>query len=140
MGTKCLTYVFDEECKPIVCVLRRFDGYPEGHGEDLKLILSGIPIVDGLPLGKKNRLLFNGMEELAALLVYRLKDQNPRGNVYLVPPVWPPEDYGQDYIWVVLGRVGECATVYYTHACNIKWHHWFGPQVDLARRGFLFTI
>ncbi len=128
MGTRCLTYVFDEEHRPIVCVFRRFDGHPEGHGEDLKSILMGIPIVDGLPLREKNRLMFNGMGELAALLVYWLKDQNLHGNVYLVPPVCPPEDYGQEYIWVVLGKVGECVTVYYT--CTLsddEWVYWFGP-------------
>jgi len=131
MGTRCLTYVFDEECNPIVCVYRQFDGYPEGHGEDLKSILLGIPIVNGIPAESRNRLLFNGMSELAVLLVYGLKDQYPRGNIYLVPPTWPPEDHGQDYIWVVTGEVGESATVYYTCVYDDdEWHHWFGPRVD----------
>ncbi|RLI43055.1 hypothetical protein DRO59_02285 [Candidatus Bathyarchaeota archaeon] len=96
--------MFDEEHRPIVCVYRQFDGYPDGHGEDLKSILLGIPIVNGISVESRNQLLFNGMYELAALLVRGLKDRYPRGNIYLVPPAWPPEDHGQDYIWVVTGR------------------------------------
>lgn len=126
MGTKCLTYVFDEKRRPIVCVSRQFDGDPSSHGEDLKSILLGIPIENGIPVGSENRLMFNGMEELAAILVRRLMDECPRGDIDLVPPVWPPEDHGQEYVWVVLGRVGEYATVYYTHVCNGKWVYWFG--------------
>jgi len=131
MGTRCLTYVLDEECKPIVCVYRQLDGCPSVHGEDLKSILLRIPIVGGLPIRNKNRLMFNGMEELAALLVWGLKDRYSHGNIYLVPPIWPPEDHGQDYIWMVTGKVGECATVYYSCVCDDGgWHHWFGPQAD----------
>lgn len=128
MGTSCLTYVFKER-RPIVCIYRHCDGSPEVHGEDLKLILSGVPIVNGLLVGDENRLMFNDMEELAALLVYRLKDQNLRGNIYLVPPSWPPEDYGQDYVWVVLGKVGECATVYFVRTVSDgEWLYWIGPH------------
>ncbi|RLI40746.1 hypothetical protein DRO59_08600 [Candidatus Bathyarchaeota archaeon] len=133
MGTRSLTYVFGEECKPIVCVYRQFDGYPSGHGEDLKSILSGIPVVNGIPVKSENR-LFNGMEELAAVLVQRLKEECPRGNIYLIPPVWPPEERGQDFVWVVTGKVGECASVYYyCTSLDDKWHHWFGPRADWER-------
>ena len=135
MGTRCLTYVFDEKYKPIVCIYRQFDGYPEGHGEDLKRILEGIPITNGIPsrvlLGKSDERLFSGMEELAAVLVQKLKEKDPHGNIYLVPPVWPPEDHWQEYEWCIFGKVGRTPTVYYRAACDSGWVHWFGPPINI---------
>ena len=123
MGTRCLTYVFDEKYKPIVCIYRQFDGYPEGHGEDLRRILEGVPIVNGIPLNS-NRRLFNGMEELAATLVQKLKEENPQGNIYLVPPVWPPENYWQKYEWCAFGKNGRVPTVYYRNTCDSGLTFW----------------
>lgn len=92
MGTRSLTYVFDDDGVPVVCIYRQFDGYPEegGHGAELVGLLSG-----ELSSG------FNGVDELAALLVTKLKEKHWNGNIYLAPPSWPPTDAFQEYEYFV---------------------------------------
>ena len=44
MGTRSLTFVYEDN-KPIVNMYRQFDGYPEGHGQELAdFLLSGAVI------------------------------------------------------------------------------------------------
>lgn len=93
MGTRSLTYVFDDRNDAIVCMYRQYDGYPSGHGSELAEFLTSGKIVNGLPSGS-NSGLFNGMGCLAAQMVDEFKD-GP-GGIYLHAPTLNRDDW-QDY-------------------------------------------
>jgi hypothetical protein len=93
MGTRCLTYVMDQNYEPIVCMYRQFDGYPSGHGVELAEFLNSGEVVNGLPLNATKK-LFNGMGCLAAQMVANFKSES--GNFYLHAPVLDRDDW-QDY-------------------------------------------
>jgi len=84
MGTRCLTYVYDELQNPLLCIYRQFDGYPSGHGLELVDFLKGRVLVNGFnekhTVDKK---FSNGMGCLAAALVASLK--TCIGNIYIQP-------------------------------------------------------
>lgn len=83
MGTRSLTYVFDNDNEPVVCMYRQFDGYPSGHGSELAEFLNSFDaIVNGIPVGDARRLA-NGMGCLAAQLVAQFK--GAVGGFYLYP-------------------------------------------------------
>ena len=92
MGTRSLTYVYDEQGEKIINLYRQFDGYPTGHGQELAEFLNKGRMVNGLELDK-NELLFNGAGCLAAQLVANFKTD--AGGFYLYPT--SVEDCGQDY-------------------------------------------
>lgn len=90
MGTRCLTFVTNDEGFPIICMYRQMDGYPEGHGVDLAKLLAPIKMVDGLGAGC-----------LAAQIVAHFKD-GP-GGIYLHRPnkhmdTWQEYEYWVDVI------------------------------------------
>jgi hypothetical protein len=100
MGTRSLTYVFSERgdgsVKPILCMYRQFDGYPEGHGQELAAFLLPFEMVNGIPVGKEVAIgkVANGMGCLAAQLVKHFKIGV--GGFYLQPGE-PGQDCGQEY-------------------------------------------
>ena len=149
MGTRCMTYVFEEgpAQEPIVCLYRQMDGYPEVHGQELKDILAGWRFVNGIGGGlikvsKDGRLrrrvpFFNGAGEMAAILVRELKARNDVGNVYLMPPVWPPPDVLQDFEYYVVGEEGERSPTVWYRCCYEEEHvlrRLFGPRGDPPER------
>jgi hypothetical protein len=79
MGTRSLTFVYDEQGEKIINLYRQFDGYPTGHGQELAEFLSGVNS--------------NGAGCLAAQLVSYFKKEPM--NFYLYPT--SVEDCGQDY-------------------------------------------
>lgn len=79
MGTRSLTFVFDDTGAKIINFYRQFDGYPTGHGQELAEFLNGVE--------------YNGAGCLAAQLVSFFKKE-PMG-FYLYPTT--VEDCGQDY-------------------------------------------
>lgn len=92
MGTRSLTYVYTEgrefngkiyAPRPIMCMYRQFDGYPEGHGADLAEFLDGFRIVNGLGLDVPTKTA-NGMGCLAAQMVAHFKTE--AGYFYLEVP------------------------------------------------------
>ena len=93
MGTRSLTYVYDGET-PIMCMYRQFDGYLEGHGQELAEFLLSGKMVNGLPVGKKDELFFNGMGCLAAQMIANFK-KTPGG--FYIHPVDLNQDCWQDY-------------------------------------------
>ncbi len=96
MGTRCLSIV-EEVGGAEICVLyRQHDGYPTGHGAELKCFLEGIQVVNGLGPGNKNRMA-NGMDCLAAQLVAHFK-KGP-GGFYLYPA--GRRECGEEYIYTV---------------------------------------
>lgn len=108
MGTRSLTVFEDEgkavsgdEGKEIVVMYRQMDGYPKGHGQDLCQFLTGITLVNGIPMGNEKRLA-NGMGCLAAQVVAHFK--NGVGEIYLHPAGTRGVD--EEYRYHVSGREG----------------------------------
>ena len=91
MGTRSLTFVYDEDGKILVSMYRQMDGYPSGHGKDLAEFLEPITMVNGI--GMTKAVIANGPGCLAAQLVAHFKD-GP-GGIYLEPTT--AVDCGQDY-------------------------------------------
>jgi hypothetical protein len=96
MGTRSLTIVEDDRCAEICVLYRQYDGYPTGHGAELKSFLEGIQVVNGLGLGNEKRVA-NGMDCLAAQLVAHFKKEP--GGFYLYPA--GTRDCGEEYIYTV---------------------------------------
>ena len=82
MGTRSLTYVYEGET-PIICMYRQFDGYLEGHGQELANFLNELTIGNGIS-GKPELFTFaNGMGCLAAQMIVNFK-KSP-GGFYIYP-------------------------------------------------------
>lgn len=94
MGTRSLTYVFNENGEPLVCMYRQFDGYPTGHGEELATFLNGGKMTNGIPMDSTEK-LFNGMGCLAAQMVAHFKIG--AGGFYLYPTNNLAQDTWQEY-------------------------------------------
>lgn len=80
MGTRCLTYVYDNMDRPILNMYRQFDGYPSGHGAELADFLDGMKIVNGISSDAKGKIA-NGMGCLAAQMIAHFKDDP--GGIYI---------------------------------------------------------
>ena len=91
MGTRSLTFVYDEDGRKIINMYRQYDGYPSGHGKDLAEFLEPITMVNGI--GMTGAVIANGPGCLAAQLVAHFKD-GP-GGIYLEPV--SQTSCGQDY-------------------------------------------
>ena len=72
MGTRALTFVYNEHNEPILNLYRQYDGYIAGHGAELAEFLAGKKLVNGF--GKESTELANGMGCLAASLVAHFKE------------------------------------------------------------------
>jgi hypothetical protein len=84
MGTRHLTYVYDETDTILLCMYGQWDGYISGHGTNLANFLNSFDaIVNGIPVGDPRKMA-NGMGCLAAQLVAHFKDG--AGNFYIYPP------------------------------------------------------
>jgi hypothetical protein len=85
MGTRALTRIYDERDNLIVSIYRQSDGHPDGHGAELKKVISSLRLVNGLG-DEKN--VANGMGDLAAQIVCGLKMVGGNiepGEIYLCP-------------------------------------------------------
>ena len=84
MGTRHLTYVYEDSDTILLCMYGQWDGYISGHGADLAEFLSSFDaIVNGIPVGDKRKVA-NGMGCLAAQLVAHFKKD--AGSFYIYPP------------------------------------------------------
>jgi len=81
MGTRALIHVKEKgrHSKTICTIYTQYDGYPRGIGNRVLDFIDDRRLSNGL---KEN--CFNGMEELAAMLVAHLKTE--AGTIYLFPP------------------------------------------------------
>lgn len=72
MGTRCLTVIKEgDKSSPDLCVIyRQMDGYPDGHGEDIRRLIGNIVVTNGYG---DDTTVANGMGCLAAQLVTGLK-------------------------------------------------------------------
>jgi hypothetical protein len=96
MGTRCLTRFYDDEDgKELLSLYRQYDGYPSGHGSELKEILSGVVQAGGISLHpKETRRIFLGAAELPILVISGLKRIAHERNQRIlkeVPPAASPE-------------------------------------------------
>ena len=55
MGTRCLTHVKDGDKKAVtlVTIYRQYDGYPKGHGQELKKLFGNTEIINGIGAKQK---------------------------------------------------------------------------------------
>lgn len=95
MGTRCLTAVYEDGVE-ILTLYRQFDGYFDGHGDELALFLSGIQLVNGISGERKN--VANGMGCLAAQIVAHMKTEP--GGFYIYKS--GSRDVGEEYIYHVV--------------------------------------
>jgi hypothetical protein len=73
MGTRSLTFVYDDSDRRIIKMYAQYDGYPSGHGWDLAKFLASIKeVTNGISMGE-TRKTANGMGCLAAQLVANFK-------------------------------------------------------------------
>ena len=91
MGTRSLTFVYNEQGKPILNLYRQYDGYIEGHGAELAEFLAGKTLVNGF--GRESTALANGMGCLAASIVAHFKETVGGFYIHSVTET----DCGQDY-------------------------------------------
>ena len=82
MGTACITTI-REGGVDLARIYRQSDGYPTGHGKELKEILGSMKIVNGFQSEMEMGEYANGLGCMAAQLVARLKKRI--GGIYLEP-------------------------------------------------------
>ncbi len=103
MGTRSLTTVYKDydydDNVALVTIYRQYDGYPDGHGAELKEFLARIEIVNGFALPERAGTHANGMGCLAAQLVAHFKNDAGLGGIYLVEP--GSKNHGEDYRYTV---------------------------------------
>lgn len=93
MGTRSLTFVYDDEYQPIINMYAQWDGYPSGHGADLADFLNQFEaITNGIRVGDERKTA-NGMGCLAAQMIAHFKIGV--GSFYLYPVT--EKDCGQEY-------------------------------------------
>ncbi len=91
MGTRSLTRVIEtwknddgkQLKRMLVTMYRQFDGYPEGHGQELANFLKAGKVVNGLGMDNPTK-VFNGAGCLAAQMVSHFKGDSA-GGIYLYP-------------------------------------------------------
>jgi len=104
MGTRSLTKVIEtwedtkgkKQRKPITCMYRQYDGYLDGHGQELAEWLAGHTLVNGIPMDP-SKPMFNGVDCLAAQMFAHFKDG--AGGIYCVYP--DTEDCWEEYLYEI---------------------------------------
>jgi len=127
MGIRSLTHVFDDG-KPILCLYRQFDGYPNGHGAEVAAILSSAPFVNGI---RDEKPCFNGMGCFAAQLVAALKTKP--GGFYLFP--MQSKDCGEKYVYEVHGGFEKPVTVKCTDTVTTLYNGDIAGFVEFCKKG-----
>jgi hypothetical protein len=84
MGTRSLTFVYDESNRLVLNLYRQMDGYPSGHGVDLAEFLSRLRLVNGFTPKESIGTHANGMGCLAAQMVAHFKTSI--GGFYIETP------------------------------------------------------
>jgi hypothetical protein len=91
MGTRSLTRVIEtykddngkQQKQLLVTMYRQYDGYPEGHGQELANFLKTGKVVNGLGMDNPTK-VFNGAGCLAAQMVSHFKGDSA-GGIYIYP-------------------------------------------------------
>lgn len=95
MGTRSLTFVYDENRQVIINMYRQFDGYLSGHGAELAEFLNSGKLINGY--SDSTAAEFNGMGCLAAQMIARFK--KAVGGFYLYPT--DTRNVGEEYVYHV---------------------------------------
>lgn len=95
MGTRCLTVFQDSDRKEICVMYRQFDGYPSSHGNDLKELLGGMQVVNGI--SGRDQKIANGIGCLAAQVIAHFKKEP--GGFYVHPA--GTRDCGEEFIYTL---------------------------------------
>lgn len=114
MGTRSLTVFQESSGKEIAVLYRQYDGYREGHGEELIEFLKNKKIVNGISLGNNKNNAFNGMSCLAASVIAHFK--NDIGGFYLYPA--KTRNIGEEYIYIVKGNEGDAQATVIMDSCD----------------------
>lgn len=106
MGTRCLTTVQDGN-KEILCMYRQMDGYPDGHGVELRDAFKGFRISNGIS-GDATKTA-NGVQCLAAQIVHHFKSDDGSyhksgagaqvGGIYLYAP--ESREVGEEFVYMI---------------------------------------
>lgn len=128
MGTRSITKVYDEDGKTIISMYRQMDGYPTGHGRELKEFLTHRILVNGIGLNQNSTIRANGMNDLAAQLVCHFKSQSEVGGIYLYPP--KPGDLGEEYTYAISHNMNTWKLEIFTHYSRNR-RKIFSGSIDL---------
>jgi len=101
MGTRSLTIVKDLDGENICALYRQYDGYPSGHGKELRAWARGKYFANGMTAAD-NKNIWNGPRCCAASLVARFKTEP--GRIYLEPPLGAGGD-SQEYVYILSPRM-----------------------------------
>jgi hypothetical protein len=99
MGTRSLVH-FHEDGQVIATLYGQWDGYPTGMGADLKEILDGRPVVNGITTDREAARAFNGMGCLTAQVIGGLKQGI--GSIYVFPA--GASDCGEEYVYRLIAK------------------------------------
>jgi hypothetical protein len=102
MEIRCLTVV-QEDNKDVMVMYRQYDGYPDGHGQELAEFLKGVSIGSGISGDKEMGSFANGLGCLAAQIVAHFKTQ--AGGFYLYPS--GTRDCGEEFTYIVTAKDGK---------------------------------
>lgn len=97
MATRA-SIIMKEEGKPILAIYKHWDGYPNGLGKELKDIIDGGKITDGLGSNTKLGQVFNGAGCLFSSIISILKKQP--GDVYITS-IDNVGKSGEEYIYEI---------------------------------------
>lgn len=98
MGTRSLTFVYNDGGRAIINLYRQYDGYMEGHGQELAAFLKPLRVGNGISGDRTN--FANGMGCLAAQMIAHFKQE--AGGFYLHST--DETDCGQDYEYHVFSN------------------------------------
>ena len=98
MGTRSTTKFYKNGGKHFIgAIYRQFDGYPTGHGTELKNMICGVKLVNGYTSVYAMKNCSNGIDCLAATIISKLKADAGIGGIYMTR-----EEDAQEYnykIW-----------------------------------------
>ena len=124
MGTRSLTFIYDDTGTVLVNMYRQMDGYPSGHGKELAEFLAPIVMVNGI--GQTDKKIANGPGCLAAQLVAHLKDG--AGGIYINPV--SAVDCGQDYQYHVHADIDGVTVKVFSVGMNNRKNLMFNGTVE----------
>ncbi len=118
MGTRCITIILDERGDELVRMYRQFDGYPEGHGQELASYLDGFQIINGIGVDVPEKCA-NGMGCLAAQIITHFKNDHPLGGIYIDSV--NGSFIGVDYIYTIYLDVGNIKIRCQSGGVRVPW-------------------
>lgn len=105
MGTRSMTVIAENaDTNSIVAMYRQYDGYLDGHGQELAEFLIGKRLVNGFGPGDDGSNAFNGMGCMAARVISHFKGDQI-GGFYLENPRQPSSQEYNYRVWEEDGKI-----------------------------------